>query len=292
MKSGEITVDFTESKAIVRIFEEYLGGSSLLQIAKLIESEKIRYSESSDRWNKNMVKRIIENEKYLGTDKYPQIISERFFKQANEKRVSKATSVCVISEDLKELRTRTYCSECGHGLSRIGGNCRHEKLDCRNPDCYRLEYQLTDQMIIGFVITVLNMVIANLNLLESDSEISEYSPTADVIRQQNEINQMLDSSQVDFDRVKAEIFRLAETKYDCCTYSDNPHKTDEIKDLLENHEQLNTLDIGLFKACISRIWISHFCAIEVEFINGIHIKNITERNENCVNSAECNDNSC
>lgn len=66
MKSGEITVDFTESKAIVRIFEEYLGGSSLLQIAKLMESEKIRYSESSDRWNKNMVKRIIENEKYLG----------------------------------------------------------------------------------------------------------------------------------------------------------------------------------------------------------------------------------
>ena len=35
MKSGEITVDFTESKAVVRIFEEYLNGSSLLQISKL-----------------------------------------------------------------------------------------------------------------------------------------------------------------------------------------------------------------------------------------------------------------
>lgn len=104
MRNGKITVDFTESKAVIRIFEEYLNGSSLLQITKLMESEKIRYSEGSEKWNKNMVKRIIENEKYLGTYKYPQIISEKFFTQANEKRVLKATSICFISEDLQEIR--------------------------------------------------------------------------------------------------------------------------------------------------------------------------------------------
>ena len=185
MKNGEITVNFTESKAVIKIFEEYLGGSSLMQIAKLMETEKIRYSEGSDRWNKNMVKRIIENEKYLGTNKYPQIISEKFFNQANEKRASKATSVCVISEDLQEIRSRTYCLECSHRLSRIGGNYHCAKWDCRNPDCYRLEYQLTDQMIIGAVLTTLNTVIANPSLIESNSEISVYSPTADVIRKQN-----------------------------------------------------------------------------------------------------------
>lgn len=123
MKNGNIMVDFTESKAVVRIFEEYLNSGSLLQIAKLMESEKIKYSEGSDKWNKNMVKRIIENEKYLRNEKYPQIISEKFFIQANEKRASKATSMYVISEDLQEIRNRTYCLECGHRLSRIGGNC-------------------------------------------------------------------------------------------------------------------------------------------------------------------------
>ena len=209
-----------------------------------MESEKVRYSVDSDRWNKNMVKRIIENKKYLGNEKYPQIISEKFFNQANEKRMLKATSVCVISEELQEIRNRTYCFECGHRLSRIGGNCRSAKWDCRNHDCYRLEYQLTDQMIIGAVLTVLNTAIANPNLIESDGEISVYSPTADVIRKQNEISQMLDSAQGDFDRIKTEIFRLAEMKYDCCTYNDSPQKTAQIRSLLENHEQLNTLDIG------------------------------------------------
>lgn len=293
MINGEITVDFTESKAVIKIFEEYLNGGSLLQIAKLMEYEKIRYSEGSDKWNKNMVKRIIENEKYLGTNKYPQIISETFFNQANEKRVSKATSVCVISEELQEVRNRTYCSECGHRLSRIGGNCRSAKWNCRNPDCYKLEYQLTDQMIIGAVLTVLNAAIANPNLIESSSKISEYFPNSDVIRKQNEISQMIDSAQVDFDRIKTEIFRLAEMKYECCIYNDSPQKTAQIRSLLESKEQLNSLDIGLFKSCINRIWISHFCTIEVEFINGVHIKNITERTgENHEHSAECNDDSC
>ena len=293
MRNGEITVDFAESKAVIKIFEEYLGGISLMQIAKLMESEKVRYSECSDRWNKNMVKRIIENEKYLGNEKYPQIISEKFFIQANEKRMAKANSMCVISEDLQEIRNRTYCLECGHRLSRIGGNCRCAKWDCRNPDCYKLEYQLIDHMIIGAVLTTLNTVIANPSLIESNNDISVYSPTADVIRKQNEINQMTDSTQMDFDRVKSEIFKLAEMKYGCCSYDESLYKTSQIRGLLEYHEQLNCLDIGLFKACISRIWISHFCTIEIEFINGVHIKNITERTgENHEHSAKCNDNSC
>ena len=292
MKNGEITTEPKEVYAVEEIFREYLNGSSFLQIAKLMESEKIRYSEDSDRWNKNMVKRIIENEKYLGTDKYPQIIDEDIFKRANEKRVQKATTLNLVCDDLQGIRKVTYCLECGEKLFRKTNGKRREYWNCGNPDCFKYEYRLTDQMIIGAVLTVLNTAIANPSLLEYGGEISVYSPTVDVIRQQNEINRMTDSAQIDFDRVKAEIFRLAELKYDCCTYNDSPQKTAEIKALLENHEQLNTLDIGLFKACVSRICISHFCTVEVELINGVRIKNITERKIENEHSAECNSNSC
>lgn len=292
MKNGEITTNPKEVYAVVTIFDEYLNGKSLSEIANLMQYENIRYSEDSDYWNKNMVKRIIENEKYLGNDTYPQIIAENIFKQANEKRVRKATRLNLISDDLQELRNRTYCSECGHRFSRIGGNSKYEHWDCRNPDCYRLEYRLTDQMIIGAVLNVLNSAMANPSLLESGGDISIYSPTADIVRQQNEINRMTDSGHIDFDRVKAEIFRLAEMKYDCCSYNDSPQKTEELKSLLQNNEQLNTLDIGLFKSCVSKIWISHFCVFEVELINGVKIQNTTERVNKNEHSTECNDNSC
>ena len=42
MKNGEITTNPKEVYAVVTIFDEYLKGKSLLEIAKLMETEKIR----------------------------------------------------------------------------------------------------------------------------------------------------------------------------------------------------------------------------------------------------------
>lgn len=292
MRNGEIITDLAETKAVVKIFEEYLNGSSFLQIAKLMESEKIRYTADSDRWNKNMIKRIIENKKYLGTGKYPQIISEKFFTMANEKKALKTTSISAISENLQIIKNRTYCSECGHKIYRKTNGTGNEYWLCGNLNCCKFESRITDQMMIGSVLNILNSVIANPNLIENNGEISAYLHTADVIRKQNEISQMMDSAQVDFDRIKSEIFILAELNYNCCTYNENPQKTAKIKALIKNRKQLNTLDIGLLKNCVNRILISHFCTIEIEFINGITIKNTTERKDENAHSAECNDNSC
>ncbi len=176
MKSGEITTEPKEVCAVAEIFSEYLNGSSLLQIAKLMESKKIRYTEDSDHWNKNMVKRIIENEKHLGTDKYPQIIDEDIFNQANEKRIRKANTLNLVCDDLQEIRKVTYCLECGEKLFRKTNGKGREYWNCGNPDCFKYEYRLTDQMIIGAVLTVLNTAIANSSLLEYGGEISVYSP--------------------------------------------------------------------------------------------------------------------
>lgn len=299
MRNGEIDTEPKEVYAVSTIFSEYLKGSSLLQIAKLMESEKIRYTADSEKWNKNMVKRIIENERYLGTDKYPQIIDENIFKQANEKRVRKATALNLMCDDVQAVRKLTYCAECGEKLFRKTNGKGREYWSCSNPGCFKFEYRLTDQMIIGAVLTALNSAIANSSLIECENEISAYSPTSDILRQQNEVNRMTDSPLVDFDRVKAEIFRLAEMKYDCCTYNDSLQKTAEIKAVLKDHEQLNTLDIGLLKNCVNRILISHYCTIEVELINGVKIKNTTEKNnsasirrENNGRNSECENNSC
>lgn len=288
MQNGSITVNPKEVLAVVTIFSEYLAGKSLSEIAAEMD---VPYSENL-KWNKNMVKRIIENEKYLGTPIFPQLISEEIFKTANERKVKKATSLCMISEDLQEIRNRTYCSECGRRLFRSGGNCRSEKWDCHNQECSRFEYRITDNMLTGAIMNVLNTVIANPDLIEDNTSTGTYIPTAEIHRQQNEINRMIDSQKIDYDKVNDEILRLAEMKYDCCTYSDIPQKTELLKTIITDREQLNTLDIDLMRSCISRISISHFCTIEIEFINGIIIKNTTERKNENAYSAECQDNSC
>ena len=159
-------------------------------------------------------------------------------------------------------------------------------------ECSRFSHRITDQMLIGIIVAVLNTVIANPNLLDADAEISRYTPSIEITRQQNEISRLMETPDVDFESAKEEICKLAELKYDCCTYSNKPQKTTQLREVLASHEQLNTLDIGLPQSCISRILVSHFCTVEIEFINGVVIKNIIERKMQNDHSAQCQGNSC
>ena len=288
MQKGEIVEEPTESQAVKDIFKLYLDGKSMSEIARQMSISQISYNGITFDWNKNMVKRILENEKYLGKDGYPVLIDNETFNHANARKKSKATSVNEISEELKIIRSLTYCKECGHRLSRIGGNTQTDKWDCRNIECSRFNYRLTDNMIKDILLHILNAVIANPDLLDTDSEISAYTTNIKVKCQQNEINRLMDNPEIDSEKVKAEILRLAELKYDCCTYDESPQKTEYLKELLSDREQLNIIDYDLLKSCVSRILIGHFYTIEIEFINGVTIKNITERTDkDDSDNAEC-----
>lgn len=288
MQKGEIVEEPTESQAVKDIFKLYLDGKSMSEIARQMSISQVSYNGITFDWNKNMVKRILENEKYLGKDGYPVLIDNETFNHANARKKSKATSVNEISEELKIIRSLTYCTECGHRLSRIGGNTQTDKWDCRNPECSRLNYRLTDNMIKDILLHILNSVIANPDLLDTDSEISAYTTNIKVKCQQNEINRLMDNPEIDSEKVKTEILRLAELKYDCCTYDESPQKTEYLKELFSGKEQLNIIDYDLLKSCVSRILIGHFYTVEIEFINGVTIKNITERTDkDDSDNAEC-----
>ncbi len=288
MQKGEIIAEPTESQAVKDIFKLYLDGKSMSEIARQMSISQISYNGITFDWNKNMVKRILENEKYLGKDGYPVLIDSETFYRANARKKSKATSVNEISEELKIIRNLSYCTECGHRLSRFGGNTQTDKWDCRNPECSRFNYRLTDNMIKDILLHILNAVIANPDLLDTDSEISGYTPNIKVKCQQNEINRLMDNPQIDTEKAKTEILKLAELKYECCTYDEGPQKTEYLKELLSGKEQLNIIDYDLLKSCVSRILIGHFYTVEIEFINGVTIKNITERmNKDDSDNAEC-----
>ena len=197
MQKGEIIAEPTESQAVKDIFKLYLDGKSMSEIARQMSISQISYNGITFDWNKNMVKRILENEKYLGKDGYPVLIDNETFNHANARKKSKATSVNEISEELKIIRSLTYCKECGHRLSRIGGNTQTDKWDCRNIECSRFNYRLTDNMINDILLHILNAVIANPDLLDTDSEISAYTTNIKVKCQQNEINRLMDNPQID-----------------------------------------------------------------------------------------------
>ena len=285
VKNGEIVTEPRELYAVSKIFADYLNGESLLDISKTMQEECIPYHPGEDfNWNKNMVKRILENEKYLGDQTYPKIISADIFHRANNKKLKKATNLCIVPDELKDIRNMTICAECRKRLFRN----QNGTWNCKTYRCKALEFTVTDQMLFTAALNILNSAIANPSLLEADAEISVYTPNGEVIKQKNEISRFMDSSDIDYDRIKAAIIELAELKYYCCTYNDIPQKTVYLKDLLKSRKQLNTLDNELLIKCAVHITVSHNATIGIELINGVKLNNITERSS----ENECNDDTC
>lgn len=283
MENGEITTEHREVYAVAKIFDEYITGKSLLDIANMMQTEGIPYHPlKKSQWNRNMVKRILENERYLGTKKYPQLVDKAKFDKANEIKTKKATNLCKVPEDMKEIRNMAICADCRKRLFRNPNGT----WDCKSYRCGRFMHRVTDQMIISAVLNMLNSAIANPCLIESGGELSIYTPNGNVTRQKNEINRLLDSPDIDYDRIKREMIKLAEIKYDCCTYDDVVQKTQYLKEQLIGREQLNDLDIDLLKLCAEHISVSKYASISLEMINGTRIINNTERKD--VLADECN----
>ena len=60
IRNGEITVDKNAAKIIEEIFTSYLDGMSFGNIADEMTCRGIDYYDGKTKWNKLMVKRILE----------------------------------------------------------------------------------------------------------------------------------------------------------------------------------------------------------------------------------------
>ncbi len=88
MVNGEYALNAPEAETVRKIFSEYIGGKSLRAIA--VEMV-IPYNVDKNKWNINMVCRVLENKKYIGENGYPQIVSESDFRLAAQIKAERKT---------------------------------------------------------------------------------------------------------------------------------------------------------------------------------------------------------
>ena len=65
MRFGDVIPHPDEAEAVQKIYQNYLAGASFRQIAEGLQAQGIPY-DGAKPWNKNMVARILENERYTG----------------------------------------------------------------------------------------------------------------------------------------------------------------------------------------------------------------------------------
>lgn len=65
-KNGELAIVPEEAELVRRIFRLYLEGSSVIQIAKLLEAEGITTVTGGTKWWDSTINKMLSNEKYMG----------------------------------------------------------------------------------------------------------------------------------------------------------------------------------------------------------------------------------
>ena len=85
MKLGEIVPQPQEAEAVRSIYLQYLAGASFKQLAEQLQTEDVPYDEDKS-WNKNMVARILEDDRYIGEKEFPALIPTEQFHAAQERR--------------------------------------------------------------------------------------------------------------------------------------------------------------------------------------------------------------
>lgn len=212
MENGKIIVHPVESQTVKEIFDTYLDGQSLLKIAESLNERQVEYMPGTTGWNKARLKRIIEDNRYTGSDSYPPIIEQSIYEKAQTVKASRNTQKALDrTADIFKLQLPVLCEKCGAPMYRKHDNRMTfgEKWICKS--CGAV-IKISDDVFLSAIAECINHLIAKSSILQSKPISDE--PPMEVIRAKNEIGRMLDSPAIEKEPLKNRIFEYASLVYE------------------------------------------------------------------------------
>lgn len=266
VKNGKTVIHSEESEVVKKVFSLYVEGKTLNSIASMLTEEKVVYFQEKVKWNKNTINRMIENEKYMGNEVYPTIISASLFNQVKTVKEKKSCKQETHTPEVELFREISVCGKCGSRFKRVNTWGTREKWMCsKGCDC---SVYIDDTILEDAVVRNLSMVIRNTNLLSVVAD-SQYMPTIDVTKEENELIRLLEQPKLNFSAVAKCILQGAKVRFDCCEF-DNGELTEELKEELS---LINKIDYKVMKEYIKQIIIQPDGRITTVFINKAKITN-------------------
>lgn len=263
MVDGEISVLREEASTVRWIFREYIAGASYKSISDLLSGGAVRYHADTPQWNKNMVKRILENRVYTGAGACPRILDDEMFRAAAHARMSKGWAYSMPPAWMKVFKGRFYCARCGAGVVR-----RTKKAPiiwiCTGKGCRKVFGD--DRQVLVRLEKLIAMLAHNPGMIDIPP-VDLSIEGANLTRMSNELNRMLDSRSCDEAAASAMIRDIAREKY---TVSDDGAMAGigcQLRELFAN-AQVDGFDPQLFSTAVSKVVLDVDGAVEAVLTNG------------------------
>ena len=266
-EEGNLIIEPAEAEVVKRIYREYLEGASLLQIGRGLEADGILTGAGKTKWRPETLKKILQNEKYIGDallqktytvdflnkkrvknkgivpqyyveNSHEPIIPRDLYMQVQEEMIRRANLHSRVGRKKRvysskyALSSIVYCSKCGEIYRRIAWNNRG-KHSIVWRCCTRVEHGPTacDAPTIQEPDLQAAVVQAiNLTLGNRENMMATLQENVEaVIRQEDETSS--EGIEAKLLQLQKELLKLANSKKD---YNSIADEIDRLRELKQN----------------------------------------------------------
>ena len=268
LAEGRIAVDIDEAKIIRRIFDKKANGISGSKIGAALYDEQIPYFSEDKKKAIDKVYGILRDGRYCGADGYPVIISEDIFGASNIGNSAKKVKAPDTYTVLKRL---SFCTVCGTNMVHFSDRTGFKRWRCTHKGCANFQPRIPDDYFVSAVQSIMNTIVSTPDMLETGTPLTVYEPTDEIRQAEREISQLCNIQPVEYELIKTKTLALAVMKYNACTYSREPYITQELQEIIVEHEPSETINRSLLMQIVSRITVDEKKVIAIEFKNGKRI---------------------
>ena len=215
MEFGEIVPQPQEAETVRSIYLQYLAGASFKQLAEQLQTEDVPYDVDKP-WNKNMVARILEDDRYIGRKNFPALIEAEQFRAAQERR--------------KEMRPEYKQTPAQKELRRLCGGTVPDSVARK-------------------VLKILNQVVEDPQLIKIES--SGVPTTEDIRQRRLELDKLLQTPPVDEKIARQKTMELAVLTL--VSVEMEEYEAHRLRSIFGKQTKLRELDANLLKQGVRKI---------------------------------------
>lgn len=251
---GQVQIEEHEAETVRMVFARYIAGISYDRLAGELNGHDVPYAPGK-RWNKNMVARILQDERYLGGSAYPQIVTPESFRRA--KAAKPDVSGTRSRMEIKDIRILARCGLC-HSLIQ-----RTRKNYWLCPHCMESPASIKDDHLILCVDRLLRRLCEHPDIITlppavpADNEVS--------LCAQDSFSQEMDKPEFDEGTAMSAALALASAQFNALGSSD--YETIRIQYILGQSEPCDGLDTNLLRQVASAILIHPNGSVSLQLKN-------------------------
>lgn len=215
MEFGDIVPSPNEADTVRYIYTRYLAGASFQCLANELNQKALPY-HTGKSWNKNMVARILEDDRYIGEKEFPTLIPTEQFHAAQERR--------------KEM-------------------CPEYKQTPAQKELRKLCGGTVPDSVARKVLKILNQMVDDPQIIKIES--SGVLITEDIRQRRMELDTLLQTPPVDEDTARQKVLEVASLKL--ASVKTEEYESHRLRGVFETHPKMDALDAALLKQSLRKI---------------------------------------